>query len=70
MKIQIDSEGRINIPQVLKDNLRLLPGDSFRIEQTDEGILLIPVHAKKNHSDSVIVLNREAKEKPKYFTVK
>ena len=71
MKGKIDSNGRISIPQSIQDNLKLSPGDSFKIELTSSGILLTPIQNEtKTHSESIIVLGGRPKDKPKYFTVK
>ncbi|MBN2533829.1 MAG: AbrB/MazE/SpoVT family DNA-binding domain-containing protein [Spirochaetales bacterium] len=71
MKIQIDKEGKIAIPRVIRDNLDLHPGDSFFIEPTDEGILLTPLQEdKKVNSESVIVFSGLEEGTTRYFTLK
>jgi AbrB family looped-hinge helix DNA binding protein len=72
MKIFIDKEGRITIPQVIQRNLGLTPGDSFSISATDGGILLMPLkkEKKQENKESVIVISGTSEDKSRYFTLK
>ncbi len=42
-KLTIDKAGRVVIPKQLRDKLHLVPGDAFRLESTEEEIVLRPV---------------------------
>jgi AbrB family looped-hinge helix DNA binding protein len=71
MKSKLDIKGRISIPKSIQDSLNLSPGDSFKIEMTDSGILLQPDYMEnRNNDESVIVLHGKNSGKSKYLTVK
>jgi AbrB family looped-hinge helix DNA binding protein len=42
-RLTIDKAGRVVIPKRLRDKLRLVPGDAFQLESTDEQIVLKPL---------------------------
>ena len=43
MRLVIDNEGRVNLPQPLRQQLRLEPGDALEMESAGEQITLRPI---------------------------
>lgn len=44
-RLRIDEAGRVAIPESLREELRLEPGDTLELESTGEAITLRPVRA-------------------------
>jgi len=45
---RIDGRGRITVPQELREELALLPGDPVLVEKAEGGIVVRRVHSKKD----------------------
>jgi len=44
-KVTLDKAGRVVIPKILRDELRLAPGDTLALESDGEGMTLRPVRS-------------------------
>ncbi|MBN2738150.1 MAG: AbrB/MazE/SpoVT family DNA-binding domain-containing protein [Spirochaetales bacterium] len=56
MKIKLESQGRISLPIHILQKLGLKEGDSFFIDHSEEGIVLVPKRSLPlDNTDSVLV---------------
>jgi AbrB family looped-hinge helix DNA binding protein len=57
METTVDKFGRVVIPKKIRDEHDLEPGTQVRIEEKDDGIILIPVRGEHNlrSKDGVLV---------------
>jgi AbrB family looped-hinge helix DNA binding protein len=70
MKIHMDDDGKITIPEGIRASLGLHAGDSFQLETTTQGILLTPFQDKKKvDEESVIVLSGQQEGDARFFTL-
>ena len=64
MQTVLDKSGRIVIPKGVRDSFGLRPGSPIRIEERENGILLIPVESEPYliEKDGVLVFTGKAVE--------
>lgn len=46
-KTRLDERGRVTVPQKLREELGLSPGDDVLVERAEEGVLVRRIHSKK-----------------------
>jgi AbrB family looped-hinge helix DNA binding protein len=58
----VDRFGRIVIPKKIRDNFNLQTGTQIRFEESEQGIVLKPVHGEPNlhYKDGVLVFSGSA----------
>ncbi len=59
METSIDRFGRIVIPKKIRDDFNLKAGTAIRIEETEQTIILTPIHGESNLrvKDGVLVFS-------------
>jgi len=50
---RIDGRGRVTLPQTIREDLALLPGDPVLVEKAQDGIVVRRVRSKKDASRSL-----------------
>ena len=55
MKITLNADGQIGIPQQIRDADHLAPGDSFELERLTPGHYLLAKQGASPHSLSIVV---------------
>ena len=59
LEATVDKFGRIVIPKQVRDDLGLKPGTVLQIEETDQEVILTPLHAEPKlvNKDGVLVFS-------------